>query len=440
MRTVKDVLNLLDGKFIQADDFFDRPEEDVFLDRRALEEAAQRNEKTLVCAICHQALKIRGDKTGSVSIHFAHLYDSGDCPIKTGTKYSKEEIERMKYNGVKESPIHIKLKNAIADIIRKDDRFSDIRVDEVFKSQGLSKEWKKPDVSAAFNNDKIVFEVQLSTTFLSVIVQRETFYRGNSTYIMWLFNEFNTDTETQKFTEKDIIYSNNNNAFVLNDETIALSADTEKFMLFCYYQKPLISESGKVSYRWEKELISFDDIKFDAEARKVYFYDSRAEKNKLLQELSAKFNEEFETFWFSRHQLSYEDRRDQLADYTDRFSQKGINFNPHDEKLHKILDALYTLKYDTLYTLKPPRMIGYDFKNYISLANTILEYRKEYGELFLLALKHFGLEEKVHSEDKKGTFQNKVDKLYSLNIAPQTTYNSFFMHLFPELQIQEELR
>jgi len=440
MRTVKEILNLLDGKFIQADEFFDRPEEEIFLDRRALEEAAQQNEKTLVCAICHQALKIRGDKTGSVSIHFAHLYDSGDCPIKTGRKYSKEEIERMKYNGVKESHVHIKLKNAIADIIRKDSRFSDIKVDETFKGEGLSKEWKRPDVSAAFSGDKVVFEVQLSTTFLSVIVRRETFYRENSTYIMWLFNEFNTDAETQKFTEKDIIYSNNNNAFVINDETIALSADSGKFMLFCYYRKPSISESGSVSYRWGKELISFADIKFDAEARKVYFYDSKAEKNKLQQELSAKFNDEFESFWFSRHELSYEDRRDQLADYADRFSRIGINFSPHDDKLHKILDALYTLKYDTLHTVKFRRIIGYDFTNYISLANTILEYRKEYGELFLLALKYFGLEEKVHSEDRKGAFQNKIDKLSSLNIASEKSYNSFFMHLFPELPIQEELK
>jgi competence CoiA-like predicted nuclease len=431
MRTVKEILNLLDGKFIQADEFFNRPEEEVFLDRRALEEAAQRHEKTLVCAICHQALKIRGDKTGSVSIHFAHLYDSGDCPIKTGRKYTKEEIERMKYNGVKESLIHIKLKNAIAGIIRRDERFSDIKVDETFKSQGLSKEWKRPDVSAVFSGEKVVFEVQLSTTFLSVIVQRETFYRENSTYIMWLFNEFNTDAETQKFTEKDIIYSNNNNAFVINDETITLSEDSGKFMLFCYYRKPSITESGNVSYRWEKDLISYDGIKFDAEARKVYFYDSRAEKKKLQQELSAKFNEGFESFWLSRHQLSYEDRRDKLADYADRFSRKGIKFSPYDDKLHKILDALYTLKYR--------RMIGYDFKNYISLANTILEYRKEYGELFLLALKHFGLEETVRSEDKKGAFQGKVEKLSTLNVQPEQSYNSFFMHLFPELPIQEEL-
>src|SRR6185369_16234869 len=148
MRTVQDVLNLSDGTFIQADEFFNRSEEDVFKERRKLEEAAQRNEKTLVCAICHQPLKIKGDRNGAISIHFAHLYDSGDCPIKTGLKYTREEIERMKYNGVKESPAHFKIKNAVADLISKDSRFSDIKIEKTFKSEGLSKEWKKPDVSA----------------------------------------------------------------------------------------------------------------------------------------------------------------------------------------------------------------------------------------------------------------------------------------------------
>ena len=160
---------------------------------------------------------MRGDRDGAISLHFDHLYDSGDCPIKTGQKDTQDEILRMKYNGVKESPLHIKLKNAIARSIGQESRFSDIKEDETFRSEGLSKEWKKPDVSSKFNGDNVVFEVQLSTAFLSVIVQREVFYSENSTYIMWLFNQFSTDSETQRFTEKDIIYSNNNNAFVISD-------------------------------------------------------------------------------------------------------------------------------------------------------------------------------------------------------------------------------
>ena len=54
-------------------------------------------------------------------------------------------------------------------------------------------EWKKPDISASYKNINIVFEIQLSTTFLSVIVDREYFYKDNQTYILWVFKNFVID-------------------------------------------------------------------------------------------------------------------------------------------------------------------------------------------------------------------------------------------------------
>jgi len=430
-RTVTELLNLPDGKFLNADELLNRSEQEVFLVRRKLEEVAQRKEKTLVCAICQQALKMRGDRDGAISLHFAHLYDSGDCPIKTGQQYTQDEILRMKYNGVKESPLHVKLKNAIAHSIGQENRFSDIKVDETFKSEGLSKEWKKPDVAAKFNSDNVVFEVQLSTTFLSVIVQREVFYRENSTYIMWLFHEFSTDAETQRFTEKDILYSNNNNAFVINDETIELSEAAGKFLFFCHYRKPVLTDSGNVALEWEKQLVSFDDIRFDTTAFKVYFYDSKAETERLQAEVDSQFRANFEEAFLTRHPLGYSEKRNLLASFEEPFSKKGILFSPDDDGLHKILDALYSLQ--------SGHMIGYNYPNFISLANLILEYRKEYAELFLLAMKAFGIEEKVLAEDKKGTFRKKVENLPEQSIARNRTYDPLFITLFPALPIQEEL-
>ena len=65
-RTVTELLNLPDGKFLNADELLNRSEQEVFLVRRNLEEVAQRKEKTLVCAICQQALKMRGDNPGQL--------------------------------------------------------------------------------------------------------------------------------------------------------------------------------------------------------------------------------------------------------------------------------------------------------------------------------------------------------------------------------------
>ena len=84
-------------------------------------------------------------------------------------------------------------------------------------------------------------------------------------------------------------------------------------------------------------------------------------------------------------------------------------------------------------------MIGYNYPNFISLANLILEYRKEFAELFLLAIKRFGIEEKVLAEDKKGTYRNKVENLPTQNITRNRMYDPLFIMLFPELPVQEEL-
>jgi hypothetical protein len=110
-RTIKEVLNIQTGEFIKSDDFFSLSEEIIFQGRRKLEEYNQNGEKLLVCPFCYQPVKIRGSITGKKSMHFAHLYDSGDCPIKTTNKYTEEEIRRMKYNGQKESEIHKTIKN-----------------------------------------------------------------------------------------------------------------------------------------------------------------------------------------------------------------------------------------------------------------------------------------------------------------------------------------
>lgn len=421
MRTVKGILDLQSGRYFSADDFLNRPEDEVFVDRRQLEEAVQENRKTLVCAICRQALKIRGDRSGRVSIHFAHLYDSGDCPIKSGKNYSEDEILRMKYNGAKESDLHIELKNGIADTIGRDGRFSDIKVDKTFKSEGLLKEWKKPDVSATFGDSRIVFEIQLSTTFLSVIVQRESFYQRNGTYIMWVFNEFNTDIDVQTFCEKDIIYSNNHNAFVVNAETLELSEQADKFMLYCYFQRPM--PSGRLI--WDKELISFDDVTFDRETYKVYYFDTTRERERLQAEALQKKVREFEEFWLKRHELSYEERRAGMLEFEGSLNARAIEFRCADDALAKVLDALFSLKHQ--------RIIGYDFKNYVSLANNILEYRKPFGEIFLKALKHYNLARKVLDEDKSGAFMKKVNALKSQKVGQNATYDSLFRVLFPGL-------
>ena len=212
MRTITEVIDYENESEIKAVDFFAQDIDIIFKKRYELETAIQQGIKKLVCPFCRQPVKIRGRRDGELSLHFAHVADRLDCPIKTWKNYTKDQILRMKYNGQKESPLHFNLKNLVASKLSIDSRFSDIKVEKRF--EGVCKDWRKPDISTKYNGKDVVFELQLTTTFLNVIAERNLFYEKNKTYIVWLFGNKVRNIANMRFMEKDIFYPNNHNAFL----------------------------------------------------------------------------------------------------------------------------------------------------------------------------------------------------------------------------------
>jgi len=187
-RTISSILDLKTGKEIKAEEFFKKELDEIFQIRYDFESAIREQNSRFVCYYCKQPVKIRGQREAKVIMHFAHLRDSDDCPIKTGNKYSKEEIQRIKYNGAKESELHFTLKTELANFLRKNQHNSKgiekVNVEKVIKDLAIPKVWKKPDVSSIYKGEPVVFELQLSTTFLSVINSRQEFYKANKTFIL----------------------------------------------------------------------------------------------------------------------------------------------------------------------------------------------------------------------------------------------------------------
>lgn len=314
MRTIEFVLDRSNGKTIYAENFFLKPENEIFNYRNELQKAIKGiREPLFVCYFCSQNIKIIGGGITKKTLHFAHKKDSDFCHLKTDNNYSRLEIQRVKYNGAKESPLHFETKNLIKKFIESNDDFSDIKVEKVLKSNSNYLEWKKPDISAKYGNVKVVFEIQLSTTFLSVIVDREHFYKENQTYILWVFKNFEIEEFKQRFTEKDVFYSNNRNAFVLDNEAINLSQLNNDLYLLCYYQKPTIQDL-ELTHTWESEYISFSQLTFDSSSYKIFYYDvdkieyemklqviktlnEKREKERSANEEKIKKQAELELFW-----------------------------------------------------------------------------------------------------------------------------------------------
>ncbi len=291
-RTIEDVLNLETGEPVKSSDFFKKTDAEIHRTRINQERAIQGFETNdvLVCYYCKQIIKIKGkpEGKGKKIKYFSHFADTNECHIKTNGKYSKEEVQRIKYNGAKESILHISLKefiaNALEDAKANGQPIEDIKIEKIFKEQAISKEWKKPDVQCKYFEKRLVFELQLSTTFLSVIVQREEFYKEHKTFILWVFRNFDLNEDLQKFTQKDIIYSNNRNAFVLTDKAKELSAKNKELTLLCHYQIPKIL-SETVNYVWEHKYVTLSELTYDSNNFRIYYYDSDKRFQQLEQEL-----------------------------------------------------------------------------------------------------------------------------------------------------------
>jgi len=294
--TIQEVINKQTGDVINANAFFSQPESIIFQKRRELEESNKQNKNIFICPYCYQPVKIRGKSQGTQSMHFAHFSYSGDCPIKTSGKYTEDEIKAMKYNGAKESERHKTLKYFIAECLKNDKRFSGIRIEKKIQ-QGMSKEWRRPDVSAKFGDNDIAFEIQLSTTFLSVIVEREIYYKDNNIFIIWFFDGSRNDIKSMRFSEKDIVYSNNNNAFILNNQIIEEYKHTKIFSFLCYYQN-LFIDQHQLKSEWISRKIKFDDLIFDKEKYKLYYHDTNGIKQKLKYQLE--YNTPWHRAWKSR--------------------------------------------------------------------------------------------------------------------------------------------
>lgn len=289
-RTVQLILNRITGEQLEADYLLRNPKEreaDIFRLRGEIENALQAGQPIYVCNFCKQAVALPGiyiPSEQTKDFYFRHVHDSGDCLYKVASLYTEEEILCIKFNGAKEGELHIRLKNEIAERLRTTPGVTHVDVEKVYRDKAVSKDWKKPDVLAKFEDKTIAFELQLATTFLSVIVARTRFYKERNVFLLWVFDKFSVDQDVQKFTQKDVYYNNNINVYVFDAEARKRSQEAEQLLLKCYYKAAYL-EGKVILYRWESTIISIADIKFDPVYHTFYYYDSEAERRQLQQQI-----------------------------------------------------------------------------------------------------------------------------------------------------------
>jgi competence CoiA-like predicted nuclease len=416
MRTITEVIDYNSEKIIKADEFFGGDTSDIFKQRNKLQEAIKSNEKLWVCPFCRRPIIIRGKRDGERSLHFSHVADRLDCPYKNGIKYTDEQIRRMKYNGQKESPKHYFLKNKIAELLLRDPRFSEIKIDKRF--EGICNYWRKPDVSAVFQNKRIVFELQLTTTFLSVIVGRNIFYKNNETYIIWLFNNRRNNIRNMRFMEKDIFYPNHHNAFFIDE-----NSDDIDFSLICGYEKPII-DNGGIKNIWQTHNINFSDLTFDDKFQ-VYWFNYEKELEFINDKLNRMKLSMFDEKW-----QRAKNREDQISTINElnailKTQSEGIRYS----ELIALLNCLYSIKFQ--------KVIGYNYSKLVQVLHHFFQmdmFRNiHFGEYALEAIGVYKVKNQILEEDISGKFVKKAKRYKRNRFNLSHKYDQILMALFPEL-------
>lgn len=310
-RTIEEVLDLEHGELISTKDFFKLPENELIAYRRKQQEAIiGLIPPKFLCPYCLQIVKISGKSTqrGIVSF-FAHTYDSDECPIKTNSTFSKEDLDAIKYSKIRESQRHLKLKDLLSKALSSENSkkigVRNVAVEKTFKSDNPLLNWRRPDVYAEFNGYKIAFEIQLSTTFLSVIVARDIFYKMNNTYIIWIFN-FSQHQEyinLENLMCKDIYYANKRNAFIFDNEAIARSNESKELILKVIWFEPMIENGTVLSGKTirKQEFVSLSNLKFEDDKFKPYYINADLLYQKINP--SHKIDKESDTIhldWFNK--------------------------------------------------------------------------------------------------------------------------------------------
>jgi len=439
-RIIQDILNLETGEYLKADKLLNTSEKDIFLKRRELEIKIQEKNPKIVCAICHQPLKLRAGLERIV--HFAHLKDSQDCPIKTDTQYSKAEWLRIIYHGTKESQKHINMKSRLNEIMELDNRFSNIKIEKIIKGIKNKTKWKKPDIQCVYKDKIIVFEMQISHTFLSEIVARDLFYSINEIPLFWICDEFYPDFDYLKVFHCDILYHHNCNLIVFDDSAYKYSIKN-KCLTFKIYWLHSYIRNNKILSNWQHKLVDISEIKFDNDKKRLFYYDY--EKNEQIikenisrigkiEEYQLKKEKVFDTI----RKLDDEDSMNSRNKCMDLFKKEINDMGEFNLQKWNEREDVYNLFFifTIFLSIKENKYYGYKVNNIIQLLNIFNTKTslRDYYWLLLMFIDNGNYMGLIKKEEKYTTFLRQKENYLNNNPKKSNKYTEYLHWFFNEIK------
>jgi len=349
-RTILEVYDVDTGDMIPVEDLLDSSEENVHRLRSEITACHQSGADRYFCRLCKGSVWPCIDK-GRYFKHYSPVDPS--CDWYTGDPKKTRDIDRQRFQGLTEGPLHQRLKQFIFEMLEKDDRFHNVVGDLKFIIDPKSGLRRKPDVSGQFKERKIVFELQLSRTYLKDIVGRQEFYKTQGTYIAWIFHDFVNFRENA--TARDIFYTNHTNALELDKEAEEASLEAGVLKLKAHWYGFDMNRNGLLVEGWNSRLVDLDELHWDPHTFKPRYVEPEEQEYQILSTKHADWKEIFESSWMQRHEKNGRWQRKAFKAAWARF-EEHVTHHPlptfdvaDDASFEKVLDELYALKHGRVF-------------------------------------------------------------------------------------------
>ena len=454
------VIDQADGLEYRAGQYVFTSAREIAEIRMRVFDAIKRQEPNIICAACHTPAYPRKHlDTGK--FHFVHVSEDVEnyCPYNDKRKrLDTARIDSMRYNGQKEGPDHKLLKSLLRTSIDADSSFDPSQTKEEKNWYGATdeKKWRRPDIAATRrvgnnSSQRIAFEIQLSSTYLKVIAARREFYLKENALLFWVFKD-SSGVDPRQYQD-DLFYNNNSNLFVVDEDTVCFSQEQGKLILRCSYYEPVLVGTT-VNDVWRERNVSFEELTVDVEHQRVYWFDYKAEKAKLLEtadEIIWERKEEelrarYEDFWNNIHLKKCIDPETAYRQLRHQMSLHDITVpERHDRELERFTQMVYSAKTGEGY------LTG--LKTLLEVANNSFRYGKPFLWYFGRVLQHYGTWDKLLVQDKNAEQRKKMSgkkheswkekgKIIKQKIdandpdfIQNRSYDKLFVLLFPEITL-----
>ncbi|OAO02232.1 hypothetical protein A8B75_12355 [Sphingomonadales bacterium EhC05] len=391
--------------------------------RQKLKSQMKANESRFSCATCGVPVYLACST--SKRFFFRHRHEDGSCPAITRSSFTEADIRAMQYRGAQESKAHKRVKELLIRSLAADARFLDQQCEKTWRaSEGLAG-LRRPDVSARIDSLRLAFEVQLSTTFLDVVLSRREFYRSERAALLWIVPNFHPSY--RRMTDDDILFGNNSNIFVVDDASVAASEHRGRLMFTCWYRKPRV-QGDEIVDDWIEELVEWDDLEINLDQQTVCAFNYIAAETALNQQIrenqlaraaeteQAAIREQEARDQRLREQAfnlvsSYDERDDYIIreqdwlDLNRSLTERECGLNSKQPDYSKLARMVSLIE-----TARNGRPIGFGYGSLAEIAHHLFHQHPDYLFAFGHLLDAFGTKAILDRDDRTGKWKMKVAK------------------------------